>query len=160
MNVLRRLKRKPAQTLLVLLAVFFGSAAITLSLSAYLGSPQFRSGLSDRFELSAGWRTRDEWGGNPLFVENDLEAVQALAPAVERLAGAVERREVVRPHRPRVARQADQAVGPGPVRERRLEGVGALGQAVLDVVRRVRRAAPARARRARTWHAGRTCAGA
>ncbi len=86
MNVLRRLKRRPAQTLLVLLAVFFGSAAITLSLSAYLGSPQFEPGLSDRFELSAGWRDRDNWYPNPMFAEGDLEAVQALAPAVERLA--------------------------------------------------------------------------
>ena len=86
MNPLRRLQRRPAQTLLVLLAVFFGSAAITLSLSAYFGSPQFRPELADRFELTSGWRSREETNFHPLFVENDLEAVQALAPAVERLA--------------------------------------------------------------------------
>ena len=86
MSLLRRLQRRPAQTLLVLLAVFFGSAAITLSLSAYLGSPQFKSGLSGRFELSAGWRSRDEWSGHPMFVEADLAPVQALAPDVEKLA--------------------------------------------------------------------------
>ena len=86
MSLLRRLQRRPAQTLLVLLAVFFGSAAITLSLSAYLSSPQFKSGLSDRFELSAGWRSRDEWNVRPMFVEADLAPVQALAPDIERLA--------------------------------------------------------------------------
>lgn len=86
MNPLRRLQRRPAQTLLVLLAVFFGAAAITLSLSAYLGSLQFRPGLSDRFELTAGWRSRDDSSVNPMFVENDLEAVRALAPDIERLA--------------------------------------------------------------------------
>lgn len=86
MNLLRRLRRRPAQTLLVLLAVFFGSAAITLSLSAYLGSPQFRPGLSDRFELTSGWISRDDVGISPLFVETDLDEIRALAPAVERLA--------------------------------------------------------------------------
>lgn len=86
MNVLRRLRRRPARTLLVLLAVFFGSAAITLSLSAYLSSPQFRPGLSDRFELTAGWISREDASINPLFVESDLEPVKALAPEVEKLA--------------------------------------------------------------------------
>ena len=86
MNLLRRLRRKPAQTLLVLLAVFFGSAAVTLALSAFLSSPQFRPGLSDRFELTSGWRTQSEVNLHPLFVERDLEEVQALTPDVEGLA--------------------------------------------------------------------------
>lgn len=86
MFLLRRLRRKPAQTLLVLLSVVFGAAAITLSLSAYLGSPQFRAGLSDRFELTAGWRSREDVNLHPLFVENDLVPVKELAPDVEKLA--------------------------------------------------------------------------
>lgn len=86
MAFVRRLQRKPAQTLLVLLAVFFGAAAITLSLSAYLGSPQFSPALSDRFELTAGWVSREDLSVNPLFVEGDLGAIKALAPEVEKLA--------------------------------------------------------------------------
>lgn len=86
MALVRRLQRKPAQTLLVLLAVFFGAAAITLALSAYLSSPQFRPELSDRFELTAGWRSQEEVAFNPLFVEGDLAPVRALTPDVDKLA--------------------------------------------------------------------------
>lgn len=86
MFLMRRLRRKPAQTLLVLLSVFFGASAITLSLSAFMGSPQFRARLSDRFELTAGWRSLEDVNLHPMFVENDLAPVKELAPDVEKLA--------------------------------------------------------------------------
>jgi putative ABC transport system permease protein len=83
--LLKRLLRKPLRTTLAVLEVLLGTLAVTLALSAYLGSSQLNSGKSDTFELTAGSRNEkgesdDTYG---VFTEDKLEEIQKLTPDVE-----------------------------------------------------------------------------
>ena len=85
--LLKRLLRKPLRTTLAVLEVLLGTLAVTLALSAYLGSPQLRTRVSDTFELVSG--TRNDRGEaeeiRPIFTENKLSEIKGLAPDVETL---------------------------------------------------------------------------
>jgi putative ABC transport system permease protein len=87
MMLLKRLLRKPLRTTLAVLEVLLGTLAVTLALSAYLGSPQLRAGLSDTFELVSG--TRNDKGEaeeiRPVFTEDKLLEIKQLAPDIETL---------------------------------------------------------------------------
>jgi putative ABC transport system permease protein len=87
MMLLKRLFRKPLRTTLAVLEVLLGTLAVTLALSAYLGSPQLSSGKSDTFELTAGSRNEkgeveDQYA---VFAESNLEEIQKLTPDIETL---------------------------------------------------------------------------
>jgi ABC-type antimicrobial peptide transport system permease subunit len=85
MMLLKRLFRKPLRTTLAVLEVLLGTLAVTLALSAYLGSPQLNSGKSDTFELTAG--SRNEKGETEemyfIFTEEKLEEILKLTSDVE-----------------------------------------------------------------------------
>ena len=82
---MRRFKRKSLRTALALLEVFLGTVAVTLALSAYLGSTALQS-VPDTFQVVSGWRDNKEVEVHPLFLESKIAEVKALAPDVEYIA--------------------------------------------------------------------------
>lgn len=77
-GTLRRLRTRPLRTLLTLLQVLLGALAMTLALSAYLGT--WAGHTSERFILNAGSPEGTHWS---LFRSQDISQILALAPDVK-----------------------------------------------------------------------------
>lgn len=86
-SALRRLKTRPLRSLLTLLQVLLGALAMTLALSASLGSQGAGRGDPERFNLVAGSRSPDgSSSAYSLFTREGLAELLALAPDIEALA--------------------------------------------------------------------------
>ena len=82
----RRLYRQPLRTGLVMLQFVLASSTVILALT--LNSNQRRSQAQEQivFTLVAGYRDENFSNSNTLFRSDDIDELQALAPAVESLA--------------------------------------------------------------------------
>jgi len=86
-SALRRGRTRPLRTLLTLLQLLLGALAMTVALSAYLGTPQVAVGGGERFDLVAGSREAEGSSSSySLFSEGRLGELRALTPDVATLA--------------------------------------------------------------------------